>query len=123
MMYVAVFVGGALGSLLREWLAPLTPVFGPMTSTFAVNIVACFAIGWLYAVRHKIHAHAMHLGAVGFCGGLSTFSSFTAEVFEFSVNGEITQAIFAPAAEISIGILAAAVGELLGRRFHEMAPR
>ncbi len=118
MMYVAVFTGGALGSLLREWLVPVIPVFEPLASTLVVNSVACFAIGWLYAIRHKVHAHVMHLGAVGFCGGLSTFSSYTAALFQLSASGEYTYAAVAATSEIIIGIVAVLLGESLGRRFH-----
>lgn len=118
MMYLAVFVGGAAGSLLREVLPPVVPVIEPMTSTFAINIVACLAIGWLYAVRHKVHAHVMHLGAVGFCGGLSTFSAFAADLLETFTTSGLTLTFAAAGLEIVAGIAAAVLGESLGRRFH-----
>ena len=118
MMYLAVFAGGALGSLLRELAVPHLPVIGPLSSTFAPNIVACVTLGWLYAVRHKVHAHAMHLGAVGFCGGLSTFSSFAAEVHALAAGGHLAGAALAPSFEIAAGIAAAAIGAGCGRRVH-----
>lgn len=114
-MYLFVFLGGSLGSLLRELLSPWVPAFGPVTSTFAVNVVACFILGWLYAIRHQIHAHLLHLMAVGFCGGLSTFSTFTAEISDALVTGDVLRAVSAPVVEISVGVLAAALGEAIGR--------
>ena len=122
MMYLAVFVGGALGSLVRELATPWLPAGGALTATFVVNVVACFVLGWLYAARHRLHPHALHLGAVGFCGGLSTFSSFAAEVSALAAAGRVPEAVLAPALEISVGLLAAALGERAGRRVHGAPP-
>ncbi len=117
LMYGAVFVGGAAGSLLREAFALEIPGAPFLTATFGINVVACFILGWLYSIRHKVHAHVLHLGAVGFCGGLSTFSSFVAELERLAATGgaAVTVAILA---EIALGIGAAILGEALGRRLH-----
>lgn len=114
LMYVAVFVGGATGSVLREVLAIGIPGAPFLTETFGINVVACFILGWLYAIRHKVHAHVMHLGAVGFCGGLSTFSSFVAEL-ERLAEGSGWAVTAAIVAEIICGLGAAIAGEALGR--------
>ncbi len=114
-MYTAVFVGGAAGSLLRELFALEIPGAPFLTATFGINVVACFILGWLYAIRHRMHAHLLHLGAVGFCGGLSTFSSFVAELERMAEAGS-SLVIIAIAAEILFGLSAAILGEALGRR-------
>ncbi len=117
LMYGAVFVGGALGSLLREVFALEIPGAPFLTATFGINIAACLMLGWLYAVRHRVHAHVIHLGAVGFCGGLSTFSSFVAELERLAQDGigYVTAATFF---EIAFGLGAAILGEAIGRRYH-----
>ncbi len=115
-MFAAVFVGGAAGSLLREAFSLTIPGAPFLTSTFGINVVACFILGWLYSIRHRVHAHVLHLGAVGFCGGLSTFSSFVAELERLAETNLWT----VPAAagfEIVIGLATAVLGEALGRRF------
>lgn len=122
-MYVAIFVGGALGSLLRELTLPLIPGFGPLTSTFFINVVACYFIGLLYGIRHRVHVHVMPMAAIGFCGGLSTFSTFTADVFDLAARDDLFGVIVAPTFEIAFGILAAAVGERSVRRFHGLPSR
>lgn len=120
-MYTSVFVGGAAGSLLREAFSLEIPGAPFLTSTFGINIVACIILGWLYAIRHKVHAHVLHLGAVGFCGGLSTFSSFVAELERIAeTNGWAV--IIALAAEITVGLAAAMLGEAIGRTFHSERP-
>ncbi|WP_420583956.1 fluoride efflux transporter FluC [Ruegeria sp.] len=114
-MFVAVFVGGAAGSLLREAFSAQIPGVPILTGTFGINIVACFILGWLYAIRHRVHAHVLHLGAVGFCGGLSTFSSFVAELERLALSSPAS-AISAAALEIAVGLAAAVFGEAIGRR-------
>lgn len=117
MMYAAVFVGGAAGSILRELFALEIPGMPLLTSTFGINVVACFILGWLYAIRSRVHAHVLHLGAVGFCGGLSTFSSFAAEL-ERIAETDGWSVIFPLAAEVICGLGAAILGEAIGRRRH-----
>lgn len=116
-MFLSVFAGGALGSLLREAFALEIPGLSFLTSTFGINVVACFVLGWLYSMRHKMHAHVLHLGAVGFCGGLSTFSSFVADL-ERIADGGLWVTSLAIGLEVSFGLAAALFGERLGRHFH-----
>ncbi|WP_367648085.1 fluoride efflux transporter FluC [Ruegeria arenilitoris] len=114
-MFIAVFVGGAAGSLLREVFSAQIPGAPVLTATFGINVVACFVLGWLYAVRNRVHAHVLHLGAVGFCGGLSTFSSFVAEL-ERMAETHLWSAISAASLEVAVGLAAAILGEAIGRR-------
>ncbi len=114
-MYLAVFVGGAAGSLLREVFSLEIPGAPFLTATFGINIAACFVLGWLYSIRHRVHAHVLHLGAVGFCGGLSTFSSFVAEL-ERLVEAGGFYILTALVLEIVLGLGAAILGEAIGRR-------
>ena len=114
-MYAAVFIGGAAWSILRELFALEIPGAPLLTATFGINVAACFVLGWLYAIRTRVHAHVLHLGAVGFCGGLSTFSSFVAELERFA---ETTgwMVLVPLAAEIAAGLGAAILGEAIVRR-------
>ncbi len=114
-MYLAVFVGGAAGSLLREVFSLEIPGVPFLTATFGINIAACFVLGWLYSIRHRVHAHVLHLGAVGFCGGLSTFSSFVAELERLAEAGGF-YVLTALVLEIVLGLGAAILGEAIGRR-------
>ncbi len=113
--YAAVFAGGTIGSLAREAISPELFETAWTTGTFTTNIFSCFIIGWLYAIRHRIHAHFIHLGAVGFCGGLSTFSTLAAEIYQVIQLGDYFVALRSFGLEVTFGIAAALIGEMIGR--------
>ena len=87
-----VFVGGGLGSISRWGLSlalqPLLPRFP--WAPFAANGLACIVMGAL--MGHQLAVGVVEqrrlLVAVGFCGGFSTFSTFTAETFQLWQGGQ-----------------------------------
>ena len=82
---VAVCVGGSVGCLLRwvlgMWLNSQTPVV-PM-GTLAANLIGAYVVGVavaFFALNKSLEPAWRYLVITGFCGGLTTFSSFSAEV-------------------------------------------
>ncbi|MCP9268571.1 fluoride efflux transporter CrcB [Xenorhabdus sp. XENO-1] len=110
----AVFIGGGLGSVLR-WLISfrLNNASAPLAvGTLTANCVGAFIIGLGLAYFNK----ATHLDPVwklmlttGFCGGLTTFSTFSVEVVYLLQAGKIGWALSS--------ILANLVGSLLMTAF------
>jgi CrcB protein len=82
---VAVSVGGTLGCLLRWVLAMFFNRYFPNVppGTLAANLVGCYVIGlavaFFAAYPHFAPEWRLFL-TTGFCGGLTTFSTFSAEV-------------------------------------------
>jgi len=80
-----VAAGGGLGAISRylghRWVSTHFPGSFPL-GTFLVNIIGCFVIGLLFGltVRNTQFSNELKLlFMTGFCGGFTTFSSFTVE--------------------------------------------
>jgi CrcB protein len=96
MKWLAVFVGGGLGSLVRfalgSLLSPITGFFP--WATLAANALAAMIIAWLFATNVKDGNELVwQLAAVGFCGGLSTFSTFSMETVQLMRSGQTLMAL------------------------------
>lgn len=74
-----VFLGGGLGSMVRYVISLLLDKFEfvPL-DTFSANLLSCILLGWLYSsVEHTGDTSTALFWMIGFCGGFSTFSTFT----------------------------------------------
>ena len=107
---VALF--GALGTLLRyatsTWVSAHWPKHFYL-ATFAVNIVGCFVIGYLYGLFLARPEIPMYLRAgliVGMMGGLTTFSSFSMDTLRLMESGQAPLAIGYAALSVFGGLLA-----------------
>lgn len=91
--FAAVGIGAALGAWLRwgltAWLNPRAPAF-PL-GTLAANLVGGYAVGFAVAffLARGDLAHEWRLFVItGLLGGLTTFSTFSAEVTELLMRGD-----------------------------------
>ena len=111
----AISIGASLGALLRWQLGlklnELFPTLPP--GTLAANILGGYLIGLAVAY----FAHASHLSPewrllviTGFCGGLTTFSTFSAEVVTLIQAGRLGWA----AASIAIHVTSSFVATIAG---------
>jgi fluoride exporter len=77
------FIGTIARYLLQQVVSKMMPVIFPF-GTLAVNLIGCFLIGILYAMseRWNILTPEWRLFlTTGFCGGFTTFSTFTYEAY------------------------------------------
>ena len=93
-----VFLGGGLGSICRYGITHLLSGYEltfPL-ATFLANALSCVALGVLtgLTLRDSLTDPHYRLGLMtGFCGGFSTFSTFTNETLTLFANGQIGYAL------------------------------
>lgn len=113
--------GGAIGAVLRWWLAGA--IQGRLTGAFpwgtlAVNAAGCFLIGVVMTVALASHTHGATLRlflAVGVLGGFTTFSSFSYETLRLWEEVAPAQAALYVATSLGACLAGTAGGLVCGR--------
>lgn len=120
---VAVCAGASLGALLRWWMSALLnsllPAIPP--GTLAANLIGCYVAGVAIAFFTGFPAIAPEwrlLIFTGFCGGLTTFSTFSAEIVTLLEEGRSAVALGAVAAHVvgSLAMTFAGIGTIVWAR-------
>lgn len=115
---LAVIIGGSVGCIIRWLLAvrlnALFPNLPP--GTLVVNLVGGFIIGAAMAwfLRHPHIDPAWRLLVItGLCGGMTTFSTFSAEVFTLLQAGNYGWAFTSLLVHVTGSIMMTALGFFL----------
>lgn len=114
MSYVMVFIGGGLGAASRLLVSRIMQSykFAFPLGAFTANVISCIILGVLlgYFAGKPESKNLNLLLLTGFCGGFSTFSTFTAELFKLLQNGEHTAAFSYVMASVLICLFALWLG-------------
>ncbi len=107
---LAICVGGSLGSVLRWWLGMLLNAHfptippGPLTANLVGGYINCLAVAF-FATYSALAPEWRLFVITGFCGGLTTFSTFSAEITALLQQGRVLWALVAAATHLLGSIL------------------
>ncbi len=119
--YLLIFIGSGLGGCLRYLLSKIIqeniPFKFPL-GTLIVNVLACLLLGlvWSYAQKYEADNTRITLLLItGFCGGFSTFSTFSNETLQLFQTQETMYAFLNIFGSVGSCLLAVFIGMILGR--------
>ena len=116
----AIFIGGGIGSLSRYGISILLRMYSmdfPL-ATLSVNIIGSLILGFAAALFWKeapLHSTLKLAITVGFCGGLTTFSTFSWETFDLIKQGEYLLAFLYAIVSVLVCLLAISLGAFLSK--------
>lgn len=112
--YLFVFLGGGLGSVCRfglgHWLSSYRLQFP--WATFAANVLACLVLGVLVSLSMKgrLGGQFSVMLMAGFCGGFSTFSTFSNEAVQLLLAGQWFRAVVYMMASLFVCLVSIYIG-------------
>jgi CrcB protein len=121
MLRIALIVGlgGFLGTLARyfsmQWVSRSFQLTFPL-GTLLVNILGCFLIGVFWSLSDKNQWFSSDLRlflSVGFCGGFTTFSTFTADSLMLIRNAQFLHLTGYVLISVVVGIIFTYLGYAL----------
>jgi fluoride exporter len=126
-LIAAVAVGGALGSVARYLIGAL--IQGRVTTafpvgTFVINVSGSLLLGFLVRIGLETTAFGPEMRfflTTGFCGGFTTFSTFSYETMRLFEDGEYATAGVYVVFSIILALLGCAVGMGVAGRLISMS--
>ena len=114
--FLLVGIGGALGSMARYGLTLLASYasIASEIGTFAANAIGSLLIGIIIALSK---GDWYLFGAVGFCGGFTTFSTFSVQALHLLQSSQRSMGILYIFASLLVCILMTWVGITLADKF------
>ncbi|MBT8233276.1 MAG: fluoride efflux transporter CrcB [Saprospiraceae bacterium] len=90
MAAIYVFIGGGLGALSRFGISKIIDNYAFPYATLIANIISCIILGYLMGavLQKSLDQKLQLLLMTGFCGGFSTFSTYSAESFRLLQNNQ-----------------------------------
>ncbi len=112
---LAISLGASLGALLRWWLSASLNAHFPAVppGTLAANLIGGYVVGVAvaYFASYAAVPPEWRLFVItGFCGGLTTFSTFSAEIVGMLMEGRPVWALGAAAAHLFGSVLMTLAG-------------
>ena len=118
---LAILAGGAAGALARAGVGEALPAHGGQWpwATFTVNVAGALLLAWLTTRLTEMVAPTRYwrfLLGTGFCGALTTFSTFQVETITLARDGSLGLAAGYAAASLAAGMLVTVAATVVARR-------
>lgn len=115
-----IFLGGGLGSLVRYWVSLIfkyqvdtkLDIYGTLTVNVLGSLIIGLLMGW-FLKSETPNPNLQLLLIVGFCGGFTTFSTFSSENMSLLKNNLYTEFLLYGLGSLLLGILAVFIGILV----------
>ena len=128
MIYIWVAIGGALGTVARFWCSGVAARLIGETfpwGTLIVNIIGSFIIGFAATAlgpdgRMIAGSTVRQFILVGFCGGYTTFSSFSLQTLNLLNDGEWLYAVSNVGLSVALCFIAVWAGHVFAMNLNAM---
>jgi CrcB protein len=127
---IIVMAGGALGTLARYVVSVLMLPFSKELpwGTILINVSGSFLIGLfgtltLATGRYPVPENLRMFVMIGFCGGYTTFSSFSLQTLDLLRAGAFGRASVNVAGSVIVCILAVVAGHAIASYFNSGEPK
>ena len=124
-LYAFIAIGGASGASLRFFISQLILNWlgkGFPFATLVVNISGSLIMGFLYGLIEQgnleVHIYRTLIG-IGFLGAFTTFSTFSLDTLLLFQQGELIKAILNIFLNVTLCVLAAALGMFVVSLFNK----
>lgn len=127
-IYIAVALGGALGTVARYWTAGvIANAFGQTFpwDTLIINVAGSFVIGLFGALsgpdgRLLVGAGTRQFVMMGLCGGYTTFSAFSWQTLVLMNEGEWLQAGGNALGSVILCLFSVWIGAMIGAALNQL---
>ncbi|WP_201508495.1 fluoride efflux transporter CrcB [Psychrobacter alimentarius] len=115
MQWLAIGLGAAFGACLRAWLSRFNALHNwiPL-GTLSANILGGLLIGlalvWFERMGSGLSDNVRVFVITGFLGGLTTFSTFSAETFALINDGRLLSGLMLIGLHVGLTLMATAIG-------------
>lgn len=119
MHYLVIFAGGGLGSIARYIVSRVSAnyLINFPLGTLAANVISSILLGiFLGLSAGNLNHPWRNFFVIGFCGGFSTFSTFSNETFELFRVGSYYSAISNIFLNLFLCLIGIGLGIFLGKK-------
>ncbi|SKA06608.1 CrcB protein [Pilibacter termitis] len=108
-------IGAGMGAVVRFFFSKLNPNSLLPFGTFLVNLFGAFLLGFLFG--SAVDTSLMKAVGVGFCGGLTTFSTMNLEIITLLEQGKTKKSLTYFFSSYGFGLIFCLLGVLFGGLF------